>query len=41
MALGCTGFLLVSTLVFARELATVEPLTTGPNFHWFGYYDKL
>jgi hypothetical protein len=18
-----------------------EPVTVGPNFHWFGYYDKL
>ena len=23
------------------ELTTARPITTGPKFHWFGYYDKL
>lgn len=25
----------------ARELPPVRTITTGPRFHWFGYYDKL
>jgi hypothetical protein len=22
-------------------MTTIRPITTGPKFHWFGYYDKL
>ena len=25
----------------AEKLPPVRPLTRGPRFHWFGYYDKL
>src|SRR5688572_5739175 len=25
----------------AEELPPVRPITTGPRFHWFSYYDKL
>jgi hypothetical protein len=25
----------------SRELPAVRAITTGPSFHWFGYYDKL
>ncbi len=25
----------------AEELPSVRPITTGPRFHWFSYYDKL
>jgi hypothetical protein len=25
----------------AESLPPVRPLTRGPRFHWFGYYDKL
>src|SRR3954470_13577995 len=25
----------------AENLPPVRPLTSGPNHHWFGYYDKL
>jgi hypothetical protein len=25
----------------APELSPVRPITRGPKFHWFGYYDKL
>ncbi len=27
--------------LLARGAAPVRPLTKGPAFHWFGYYDKL
>ncbi len=28
-------------LAAAGELPPIQALTTGPKFHWFGYYDKL
>ncbi|MCG8585755.1 MAG: hypothetical protein MI757_13700 [Pirellulales bacterium] len=33
--------LLPISAAFASEIAPVEALTTGPKFHWFGYYDKF
>ena len=24
-----------------RAFPPVRPITKGPKFHWFGYYDKL
>ena len=37
------GAFLIAILVFSTEspAQSIVPLTTGPNFHWFGYYDKL
>jgi hypothetical protein len=28
-------------LVRAESLPPIRPITKGPKFHWFGYYDKL
>ena len=35
LALGCRGF------ESASALPPVRAITSGPKFHWFGYYDKL
>jgi hypothetical protein len=41
MALLSRRGLLGSLGLLARGAAPVRPLTKGPAFHWFGYYDKL
>jgi len=33
--------LLATIAPAAEDLPPVEALTTGPKYHWFGYYDKL
>jgi len=33
--------LLATIAPAAENLPPVEALTTGPKYHWFGYYDKL
>ena len=30
-----------ATAAISEEPVTVEKLTSGPAFHWFGYYDKF
>jgi hypothetical protein len=34
------GTLLASMLRGESGLPPVRPITRGPKFHWFGYYDK-
>ncbi len=31
----------IASRIQAGELPPVRAITTGPKFHWFGYYDKL
>ncbi|MBY0504223.1 MAG: hypothetical protein K2X03_09945 [Bryobacteraceae bacterium] len=33
--------LLASLMLQGKALPPVRPITRGPKFHWFGYYDKL
>lgn len=35
------GFLGSAACAFATGAAPPRPITRGPKFHWFGYYDKL
>ena len=39
-ALGLGAARLLSAAA-ADTFPPVRPLTSGPRFHWFGYYDKL
>lgn len=42
LALPAAGGLSARAFAAAEEkLPPVRPLTRGPKFHWFGYYDKL
>jgi hypothetical protein len=31
---------MLAGLARAQQLPPVRAVTRGPNFHWFGYYDK-
>jgi hypothetical protein len=33
--------LAATPLLGAQQLPPIRPITRGPKFHWFGYYDKL
>src|SRR5262245_50685609 len=41
VAFGCAALLPRSQCAEPKDLPPARQITSGPKFHWFGYYDKF